>query len=512
MENVKHYWKLYRLIDQCKNLGEKRNPMFDKNRAMKWFGYFTAAFFAAYLIFFGVMLGYAMSEESIEGFDIVDGGIIFFLVIDFFTRLMITDTPAHEVKQFKLMPIPVRFLLNVFLIRRATSVFNVFWMFFFVPFGLIQIVHYYGFAGFFSWCFAIWLIFVANAYWYLLWRAALNKNMLFVAIPVALYAIVIYLGYLDDDITRSIFGDDNVQPVFYMCLWCGRWALQFNPVAFIIPVAIAAVLYAIDYYVQDKMVYKEIAEVQEAKVKSREMAFLNRYGVIGEYLKLEIKSVMRNGVVRKQFLTGLFFMVFLSVIFAFTPVYDNQPFMKAYISMYCFGVLGVISLTGVMVPEGNYIDGLMARKESVLSLLKAKYFFHLGVMIVPFIVVLVSVFTGKTMLIEAIGCMLFTAGMVFPFLFQMAVYNNHTIDLNAKLSRTNGNNKAQIIVSLVALVMPMVIMYTMMLLIPDYYAYGLTIIGIIGIGLHPIWLRNVYNRFMARRYENMDGFRNSRNS
>jgi gamma-glutamylcysteine synthetase len=35
-------------------------------------------------------------------------------------------------------------------------------------------------------------------------------------------------------------------------------------------------------------------------------------------------------------------------------------------------------------------------------------------------------------------------------------------------------------------------------------------LGIIGIALEPLWMRNIYNRFMARRYANMDGFRNSR--
>jgi gamma-glutamylcysteine synthetase len=35
-------------------------------------------------------------------------------------------------------------------------------------------------------------------------------------------------------------------------------------------------------------------------------------------------------------------------------------------------------------------------------------------------------------------------------------------------------------------------------------------IGLVGTVLHPLWLRNIYNRFMQRRYKNMDGYRNSR--
>jgi hypothetical protein len=44
----------------------------------------------------------------------------------------------------------------------------------------------------------------------------------------------------------------------------------------------------------------------------------------------------------------------------------------------------------------------------------------------------------------------------------------------------------------------------------DVAAISMISIGLIGTVLHPLWLRNIYERFMKRRYENMDGFRNSR--
>jgi hypothetical protein len=40
----------------------------------------------------------------------------------------------------------------------------------------------------------------------------------------------------------------------------------------------------------------------------------------------------------------------------------------------------------------------------------------------------------------------------------------------------------------------------------------LATLGLAGVLLHRYILRNVYSRFMARRYKNMEGFRASRNS
>ena len=39
----------------------------------------------------------------------------------------------------------------------------------------------------------------------------------------------------------------------------------------------------------------------------------------------------------------------------------------------------------------------------------------------------------------------------------------------------------------------------------------LALLGVVGLSLHGWWLRNIYQRFMLRRYTNMEGFRASRN-
>jgi hypothetical protein len=47
--------------------------------------------------------------------------------------------------------------------------------------------------------------------------------------------------------------------------------------------------------IQGGMVYREIAKVDKhAKVKSSEYKFLDSLGTVGQYMKLEIKSTMRN--------------------------------------------------------------------------------------------------------------------------------------------------------------------------------------------------------------------------
>ena len=263
---------------------------------------------------------------------------------------------------------------------------------------------------------------------------------------------------------------------------------------------------------QKVAIYVEIAKTEVVKqFKTHNMTFLDRFGVIGEYLKLEMKSTVRNLVVRKQFITGSLCMLMLCGLFSFSDIYDDWPFMQVFICMYCFTCFGVMTLTTVMCVEGNYIDGLMVRRETVLSLLKAKYYYQCLMLIVPLLFSLMPIMEGKITWLTALGCLLFTAGAVFPFIFQLAVYNDITIHLNEKLTKTGRDTKVQMLMAGGALFLPMLIMYALVHCFNDHVAaISMISIGLIGTLLHPLWLRNIYERFMKRRYDNMDGFRNSR--
>lgn len=51
--------------------------------------------------------------------------------------------------------------------------------------------------------------------------------------------------------------------------------------------------------------------------------------------------------------------------------------------------------------EGNYIDGLMSRKESIMSLLKAKYYTYSIGEIIPFILMIPAIIMNKLTLLGA---------------------------------------------------------------------------------------------------------------
>ena len=94
----------------------------------------------------------------------------------------------------------------------------------------------------------------------------------------------------------------------------------------------------------------------------------------------------------------------------------------------------------------------------------------------------------------------------------MAVYNNNTLPMNTKITSKQGNTTQQIF-STVIFFLPLGLERAATALLGEPWGYILlAVLGLAGIATHRLWLRNVYQRFMARRYKNMEGFRASRNS
>ena len=260
------------------------------------------------------------------------------------------------------------------------------------------------------------------------------------------------------------------------------------------------------------LIYNEINKVEDTKVKHvSEYKFLDRYGEIGEYMRLELKMLLRNKVCKTALRTVFLVVISFTCILSFTEAYDGQG-MKSFILVYNFVIFGILFLSSLMSYEGNYIDGLMSRKESIYTLLRAKYILYSIAILIPLFLMIPAMATGKLAVLSCIGWAVFVAGCVYFCLFQLAVYNNRTVDLNAKMTnRQNMGTGLQNLISGAAFGVPLLMNFMLTTFFgPTVTAWILIAIGAGFILTSRFWLKNVYHRFMKRRYKNMEGFRDSR--
>lgn len=493
-------YQLYKLLKKTEALKDQRNPMFERNRFIKFIGYFMAAYYAALMILMGVSLGFGLKGHYSAAFHRLDGGFFYLLILDFWLRFMVQETPAQKAHTYALLPIRRSFLISTYLIRTMLSLGNLTWSFFLVPFGLVSVVPLLGWKAFLGWLIGYWLLFVLNGLIYLFTRALCMKHILWFLVPLALHAGLVCACVLPD---HNIF---RVPFVMFMYDFV-QWKLFPYLIVF---AAIAFALWA-NYKLQMGMVYNEAGKKEEVKLeKASEFKMFNRFGVMGEYLKMEIKLRMRNKQARMQFFVGLGCMLMLSGLLYFTDVYDGE-FMKSFICLYDYIMLGMTTLITIMCYEGNYIDGLMSRRETIYDLLRAKFYFNSAMLLIPAILLIPLMVAGKISPMMNFGYLFFTVGVLYPCIFQMAVYNKNTLPLNVKLAGGSQGTMIQSIISICALFLPICIEKISILLLGNVWGYlPLIVLGAIGLATHPLWLKNIYHRFMLRRYENMEGFRASR--
>lgn len=492
---------LYSDIRRLQKLDEKRSPMFEKNRFAKVMIYIGVAFWAAYFVFIGALLPFAFSDgfPNMEPYHILNKGLLIILILDFLIRFLF-PTPIQAIKPFLLLPVSKKKVMSVLLMREATNSFNLFWLFLFVPFALISITRFYGLTGVLGYILGIWLLFIINSYWSMLIRVMKRQKFVYICWCLPVYGLFALLEFLPGTHWVSTF-----------TMNLGEAFILWNPLAFICTLIVIGLMGMLNHKVQLKFVYNELSHVEDTKIKHlSNYSFLDRYGNVGDYIRLELKMLFRNKSPRSQFWS----FIVLIVIFALALTVEayGDGYMNNFICLYCYCVLGLTTLSQTMAVEGNYIDGLMVRRESVYNMLCAKYYVQCALLVIPFVFCLVPVFKGSISLLMSIAYLLFTAGIIFPGIMQMAVYNDKTAPLNAGLmSKRQNNNVYQSVIIIAAFTLPIVINKGLELLCGTTGGYiAMCVLGIIGFITHPRWIRNIYQRFMARRYKNMEGFRNTR--
>ena len=496
-------FSIYRNISRQAKLSEKRNPMFETNRAMKVFTYVMGAVFATYMIIFGVAMAIiANSAQRLTPYEFMFAFAPFILIIDFFLRFAGIQTPSQQLKPYILLPISKYTVVNCFIVKTLLSGFNLIWAFMLVPFVWLAVLFSEGWLAAVGFLFGWWVLMLINSQWYVIVRTLVNEHVGWWVLPILIYVLLVSPLLID--------ATHNINP--YMRFWgetLGAFTL-WSPFILLVSFALLTLLVFINRRLQYHFIYNELSRAEKVKdYKARDYKFLNKYGEVGEYLKLEIKSIMRNKTMRSRFLQSVLIVVIFSGVLSFTNIYDDSSFMTTFIAMYNMAIFGAMFLPTIMGPEGNYIDGLMVHKQNILSLLKAKYLFFTILLILPFLLTLPTVFTGKIPFLMLLSDMLLTSGPIYFVFFLLAIYNRQTIPLNSKLTgKANSNTGVQIIITFAAFFCP-VFLYSLSSI---FFSLSTTSVILLCIGLlftctYSLWLRSIYARMMLRRYENMEGFR-----
>ncbi|MBO4826285.1 MAG: hypothetical protein J5506_03475 [Prevotella sp.] len=496
-------FQLLRELRRHIRLSEKRSMAYNQNKTAKVIMYILGGFSVVYLIFLAVLFALIANETSTyTPYELLYGLLPFFSAVDFGFRFMAQQTPSQLVKPYILLPIPKHACIETFIFSSMITPNNLLWLAIFLPYSIMTILFSEGLLAMLGFLLGWIVLIIINSQWYMMVRTLINDHFWWWILPAAVYALLLAPWYLKDfDFMMNLYGSLGEGLTFWHILaWLGVIAL------------LVAFFFA-NRSMQFAHVYKELANVEQTKLHNvSQFKYLDRFGEVGEYVKLEIKSIMRNKNMRKGFISSVIIVTIFSLLLSFTDIYDDN-FNSNFLAFYNFGIFGLMGLSKVMSAEGNYIDGLMVHKENIISLLKAKYFFYVAMLLLPLLLMIPTVVQGKCSVLMLLSIFVFTAGIEYFLILQCAVYNKQTIPLNSKFIAKGSveTNYWQLVISMAVLFIPVILIIIMLSILSRNTAYLVLMgIGLLFILTNSLWIRNIYNRLMRRRYENMESFRATR--
>ena len=498
-------WEIIKTLRRHSTLSDERSVALEQKRIAKVFGIVMIIFSVLYLMFLSVMLALiANSSQRETAAELMFGLTPFVFAFDFLTRFGLQQTPSQRIKPYILLPMGKYVCIDAFLFNSVFSWGNVIWMALFLPYSIMSIVFVEGFWAMVGFRLALYLVNIINSQWYSVARTLINRSFWWWALPIVVYFLVFSPLYLGEKA--------GFQRMIDIYGSIGEGAAHWSPIVFAGLLLLLAILLFINRLLQYKSVYSELAHVESTEIKHvSEFRQLERFGQIGEYLKLEIKSIMRNKNIRKGFISANILITVFSLLIAFTDVYDGG--MTKFLAVYNFAIYGAIILVRIMCYEGNYYDCLMVHKENIISLLKAKYFLYTGLLIIPMLLMLPTVFMGKCTLLMLFAIMMLTAGPVHAAFLYMAIFNKQTLPLNTKFIGKGSmeNSFLQIGVEVAAFSMPLILIVLFPLFFGDIVGpIVLIAIGMLVVLTNRYWIRDIYHRMMRRRYDTLESFRATR--
>ncbi|MEN4762162.1 DUF5687 family protein [Chryseobacterium sp. C39-AII1] len=472
-----------------------RGSSLGMNLAMKIFRLLGILYFMACLVggAFGAYY-YIHKELNLDPLKIVSRFLIVVWLADLIFKYMMQQLPTQNIKPFLTMNISKKTLVNYMLIKTFLSPFSWLNSLFFITFSVIALWNGFSFLGILTWFLGVSLLFYLNNFINILLN---EKENIAIGIGI-LIAGIVALGYYNIvpvlSYAETFFYNFYERPYFVVIaisLFSGLWKISFNSIFK-------------DFYLDQGL------EVKKEVGKTENIAFLNKYGVIGTFINNDIKMLRRNKVT-KGILIGSFFFLFYGMLMFSSSVYKT-PAMMMFMGLFVTG--GFQFLFGQRVPafDSSYYPLMMTLNVPYKEYIKAKWWLMNIVTAVSIVLALCYAYFGWEIYLTFLAAGIYNIGVNSQFTLWSGAYNKMQIDLNSKEKRFGQKNSFNL-KSLLLLIPKMLL--PMAVFAGAKYFFGITagvvsiaIIGLIGFLLREKIFDIIVKHYKVEKYSTIDAFKN----
>jgi hypothetical protein len=460
-----------------------RSSYWQKGIALKIImGFFALNMMASFLAI-GIVSFFLIRKmmPNSDPLQVVNSFLLFAIIGDLIFRYLMQKLPVMNIKPLLILPVKKNKLVHYVLGKSVFSAFNIFSLFFYIPFAVVLFGQGYDVAGVLGWLST--MILVTQSANFL--NFIINKNnVAFWSLAIILVGTIAlqYYGLYDvTALSQSIFD-----------------GLVANPIFTAVPLGLLFILYIINYKILRSQLFLDDAVKEKVKeANTSDLSWANRLGDMAPFIKNEIRLIWRNKRTKTVFLMSFLFVMY-GLIFFTNPMYEEKmPGFLIFASLFVTG--GFVLNYGQFIPawESSYYKMLMSQNLSYRKYLESKWFLMSIMTLILFILATPYIYFGIDKYLMIAAGALFNIGFNTLVLLYAGSFNRKQIDLNASgFGNTQGTSAKQFIVIIPVMLIPVGLFYAFSL--PFGFNAGLAAIAVFGI--LGIVTKNYFMNLIAKKY------------
>ncbi|KAF0129912.1 MAG: hypothetical protein FD155_2156 [Bacteroidetes bacterium] len=416
----------------------------------------------------------------------------------FTMRFFMQKLPALEIRPYQQLPIKKRHLIHFVLVKGVFNFFSLISMVFFIPFAIFQISYFHGTST--AWIWLLGLLFLDQAINLLV--IYVKKQMVTnLKIVVLFFAVLSALALAE---YTEWYSFSSTIAGFLDYLLIHPWMFALLPV-------LALLLYALNFEYLKQGMYLESFQPKsgrEDKYLNNQFSVLDRIGLIGELIALELKLQLRNKRTRSMLMLAP---LFLGYGFFFYPQeeYGPESGFMIFIGIFVTSILSINYLQYSFSSEGGHFDFFLTLGLRMKDYVSAKLQLSTFLIIASYIITIPYIYFGTTIFFTNTACFLFSLGIINPMILYFATYNKKAMVLT-KGSAFNyqGISAMHFFIMIPVFILPIFIYLPFKWFgNPTMGLIVLGALGLFGLLLRPWFIKNIVGNLYERKYIMAEGFR-----
>ena len=472
---------------------------FYKNLAVSIMMGLLGLYMAAVFLFLGFSLNQILEKanDKLNPMELFNGAMLYIMIIGLALRFFMQQLNTLNLASYQVLPIKRSSLINFLILKPLASSANYFLLLVVVPFAVKSVVGYYSatvaLRFVLSFIFLVWFDSLTAAFL----KRKFGSGVLSGLIVLLILASVVALEYF------KIFSLFHYSGVLFGFIVLKSYGLLVS----LLMVAVAYLLnrwfFSLNYYAE-----KFNRKLERNKTVATDLSFLNRFGIIGELIGMEIKLILRHKRTKSLlYMSGIFLLY--GLMFYTQKVYADSYSMLFFVAMFMTGLLMLMFGQWFISWDSSHFDCLMTRNIPVRTYMSANYYLMIAFNVLCFVLTTPYFLFGMKIVYLHVAAFIFNVGVNIFLLMFLTTFNTKRVDLSKpNVMNYQGTTYKSFLIVLPIMFVPMAIVGIM----SNFLSLGaalwtLTILGLVGILLRKQLLTLCVNQFNRRKYKLAEGFR-----